>query len=130
MVALGETQGDTLSRNASKWKEADGKHGGKNGRKRCESPRNDVVDPLSEPRYRGSNPCLPANTYPVSRPMREPRNGTVRIINSPLQRFRPFAEKGDVRLVAVDPVALAPGHLFHEINRDETLERGGSARNR
>ena len=46
------------------------------------------------------------------------------LIHSPFQRLRPFAEEADIRHVAVHAVALAPGRLFHEINRDEALECG------
>jgi hypothetical protein len=60
MVGVAETRCVYLRRNASKWKEAHREDGGKNGQKRQGSRRTGMGEPLSEPRYRGSNPCLPA----------------------------------------------------------------------
>jgi Arc/MetJ family transcription regulator len=58
----GETQRDTLHESRPKSSEADEGAAHKNRGKRSGSKRTHVPDPLSGPRYRGSNPCLPATT--------------------------------------------------------------------
>ncbi len=90
--------------------------GDKNGRKRRGSKRTAVYDPLSGPRYRGSNPCLPANSIPSA----TSAYGIIRYQAADPPRYR---ARRRLTLV-VDTLRL--GARFDSRRADETRMRRGA----
>jgi hypothetical protein len=83
----GETRCDKLHGNAAKWTDAVRSGGAKNRRKRSGSKRTEMGDPLSGPRYRGSNPCLPANLKPFR------INNLARLLRAPERPTQPLRRR-------------------------------------